>query len=200
MKDEVYKSERWIEHPENFFRYVDKYQDIYTGRNSHGGWYIDPFQNDTVSGVVYQLTGKKGKPRYIAGHEDGYNEEYVKFNVRNVFDEKEDAARDADEMARIYAEKSVEDYVKTHAEDAIEENKREIKEICKVIKEICLELRNIRKSVWKPKQMGFQEEWKGMSQILYHAVISDIKNKIKEIQNLRKDIKKYQDNPSWPWY
>lgn len=200
MKDDVYKSERWIEHPENHFRFVGKYQDIYKGRNSHNGWYLDPFQQDTVSGVVYQLTGKKGKPRYIAGHEDGYNEEYVKINFRDIFEEKEDAAREADEMARIYAERSCEDYIQTNAEDAIESNKHEIAELKKIVKEICFELRNIRKSVWKPKQMGFKEEWKGLSQILYHAVVDDIRNKIKEIQELRKEIKKYEDNPSWCWY
>ena len=199
MKDDVYKSERWIEHPENHFRFVGKYQDIYKGRNSHNGWYLDPFQQDTVSGVVYQLTGKDKKPRYIAGHEDGYNEDYVKINVRDIFDEKEDAAREADEMARIYAEKSVEDCIETHAEGAIEENKHKIKEIREIIKEICLELRNIRKSVWKPKQMEFKEEWKGLSQIIYHAVISDIKSKVEEIQSLRKEIRKYEDDPSWCW-
>jgi len=200
MKDDVYKTERWIEHPENHFRYVGKYQDIYKGRNSHDGWYLDPFQHDTVSGVVYHLTGKKGKPRYIAGHEDGYNEEYVKLNVRNVFEEKEEAEREADEMARIYSERSREDYIENHAEDIIESHKHEISELKKIIKEICFELRNIRKSVWKPKQMGFQEEWKGMSQIIYHAVVDNIRNKIKEIQSLRKEIKKYEDDPSWCWY
>jgi hypothetical protein len=185
MKDDVYKTERWIEHPENHFRYVGKYQDIYKGRNSHDGWYLDPFQHDTVSGVVYQLTGKKGKPRYIAGHEDGYNEEYVKFNVRNVFEEKEDAAREADEMARIYSERSVEDYIQTNAEDAIEQRKDEIKEIRKVIKEICFEFRN---------------EKSRMSQIIVHAIISDIRNKVKDIRFLLKEIKKYEDDPSWCWY
>ncbi|MDD5059463.1 MAG: hypothetical protein WC516_09985 [Patescibacteria group bacterium] len=185
MMEEVHKPERWIEHPENHFRFVGKYQDIYKGRDSHNGWYMDPFYNDVSYGIVYQLTGRKGQTRYVAGCSDGYdNDAYSKINVKDIFDEKEDAAREGNEMARIYAEHNFESFIKQNAEEEIDLNKQSISDIRKVIKEICLELRN---------------EKSRMSQIIYHAVVDDIRNKVKEIQSLRKEIRKYEDDPSWCW-
>lgn len=73
---------RWIENPESMgLRLVGLAHEVSPAghaymRNAveHTGWYLDPHgMGETVSGVVYQVTGKDGRARYVAGYADPWN-------------------------------------------------------------------------------------------------------------------------------
>lgn len=63
---------RWSESPADiglrFVGYADK-----LARIDHTGWFTDEFQDSTVRGVVYQLPGSNGAPRYLAGYDNADN-------------------------------------------------------------------------------------------------------------------------------
>lgn len=67
----------------------------------HTGWFLDSHQGEKARGIVCALT----HGRFLAGFEDGRGNREV---TGQVFSSAEDAARDADEQARIYAEKEYE--------------------------------------------------------------------------------------------
>lgn len=64
---------QWIETPSamglRFVGYADKISD----HINHTGWYTDAYQNETIRGVVYQLPGRNGKARFVAGHDNPDN-------------------------------------------------------------------------------------------------------------------------------
>ena len=67
-------------------------------RMRHTGWFTDNYQDDTAVGIVASLT----HGRYIAGYRWTSNDERVYFD--DVFTNEDDAARMADEHARVFAE------------------------------------------------------------------------------------------------
>ena len=67
-------------------------------RMRHTGWFTDSYQDDTAVGIVASLT----HGRYIAGYRWTSNDERVYFD--DVFTNEDDAARMADEHARVFAE------------------------------------------------------------------------------------------------
>lgn len=100
------KGERWIENPENGLRRVgfcDNF--LASGRTSHKGWFTEECQSGTLRGVVFRLAAKGRKPRYVAGYEA--SEEGTcgaRFDFSEIYDSETDAARAADEFARVEAE------------------------------------------------------------------------------------------------
>lgn len=73
-------SVRWIEKPEQGLRLVGLAHNVGKAGHrymndavEHSGWFLDDFQHETVSGVVYQLPGKDGKARYLVGYADPWN-------------------------------------------------------------------------------------------------------------------------------
>ena len=59
---------RWVECPERMgLRFVG-FADKLVRNAKHTGWYCDEFQDRTLRGVVYQLTGKAGRARYVYGY------------------------------------------------------------------------------------------------------------------------------------
>ena len=70
---------RWIESPESCFRFVGAVHTIARREGWRGrdwdtiGYYVDTFEHETTTPVVYQLTGRDGAPRYIAGGHDPFN-------------------------------------------------------------------------------------------------------------------------------
>jgi hypothetical protein len=188
MENDVYKSERWIDTSSITFREVGKSHTILS-RLNHTGWYLDPWYDRTSCGVVWQLTGKNKKNRYLASccdgmDRNGYDNDYFLFDVRNVYDTEEEAALYADQIAESYAERSKESYVKEYAHDKILETQEEISNLKSVIKEICLDIRNIKKNI--PKTV-------------FHSVLSDIKHKVKSLKEMRKLIKDLEENPWSIW-
>ena len=71
--------------------------------NSGGGWYTDAYCDETARGIVARIP----HGRFIAGYRWSCNNERVYF--KEVFTDENDAARMADEHARIFAESARED-------------------------------------------------------------------------------------------
>lgn len=100
----------WCERPADYLRslgFVDEMSDEGRMRGyciDHKGWFLDDdFQDEVARGVVFQLPGKNGKPRYIGGVADPCNDGPAILSLE-IFDDKTDAAHSADELARIYAD------------------------------------------------------------------------------------------------
>lgn len=106
---------------------ADKPRGRIWSRRDSCGWYTDPdgdvFKDGTglCWGVVYQLAGRKGESRFVAGYQMGGCDDGPMLDLRRVYVEPRDqpgywtdspramdaareAARAADEMARIAAE------------------------------------------------------------------------------------------------
>lgn len=109
------KQLRWIEKPESKgLRFIGLAHDVAPRLVEHKGWYTDEFQNETVSGVVYQLTGKDGVSRYLSGYADPYNCDkngrgpallsLEIFADTDSDEAKRDAAGNADHIAKRFAE------------------------------------------------------------------------------------------------
>lgn len=96
-------------------------------RMRHTGWFCDAHQEDKARGVVVRLP----RGRFLAGYAAEYRGIY-EVSVQ-VFSTAEDAAHDADEQARIYAEAEYE-YSEVWREgailrDVIEEKKNDVFEL-----------------------------------------------------------------------
>lgn len=113
-------------------------------RIDHKGWYTDSFQDDTMRGVVYQLPARNGKEQFLAGTEWSCNDEIVLF--LDVHDDKEDAARMADEHARVTSELYREDDEKQRAEQRKEEIAEKLKTLRTDRKAMQTELKTVCKS------------------------------------------------------
>lgn len=92
----------------------------------HTGWFLDACQNEEARGVVVRLP----HGRFLAGFEDGRGSWRC---AGQLFDTPEDAAHDADEQARIYAEAEFE-YNEAWQEgailsDVIEKKKNDVVEL-----------------------------------------------------------------------
>ncbi|OQM74934.1 hypothetical protein [Manganibacter manganicus] len=118
-KERGSKHMRWIEKPSTCgLRFVG-YADKIAGLN-HSGYYVDNDQNEIVRGVVFQMPGRNGHARFIAGYEDWNNGKAdsdgpVSLDFGEVISEfvgsygddnagTRDAARAADQIAEWVAE------------------------------------------------------------------------------------------------
>lgn len=112
------KRAAFVEKPESFgLRFVG-YADEICGRSiGHTGWYCDDSQYEKYRGAVFQIPGRKGESRFIAGYQESYNGGYV-IDFETVFREPRgdyadatdlDAARDAARAADQFAEWNAED-------------------------------------------------------------------------------------------
>jgi hypothetical protein len=70
--------------------------------SKHTGWFTDPDQDETARGIVASLP----HGRFIAGYFLSMNDERVYFP--DIFDDEQDAARMADEHARVIGEQESE--------------------------------------------------------------------------------------------
>ena len=124
-----------MESPEYHFRFTGLAHDLI--RLRHTGWFTrNNNYDETARGVVYQMTAKDGSERFIAAMADPCNSEKdgrgpcaVEVNEHGqpfVYDDKEEAARNADRFSEIYAESEREDDAKQTAEMLIESKKEEI--------------------------------------------------------------------------
>lgn len=97
----------------------------------HTGWYRDAHCSETYAGHVWQLPARNGEPQYLAGYVDadaGYSVLDVSRGRIAIFSDKEDAARAADELARIHAEHEKEHnerWQEAHDKDEEREEARE---------------------------------------------------------------------------
>ena len=94
---------RWIENAGRGLRLVGFADEIYRGID-HKGWYTrEDDMDETLRGIVYQLPARHGVEQYVHGYADPCNEgaAYLCFDLD---DDKEQAARNADRVAEIFAE------------------------------------------------------------------------------------------------
>lgn len=64
---------QWIEKPASMgLRFVG-YCDEICSHIGHTGWYTDAYGNESIRGVVYQLPGRNGRARFVAGHDNADN-------------------------------------------------------------------------------------------------------------------------------
>lgn len=122
-------TQRWIENPEACgLRFVGLSHNVgkagyaYThDAVNHTGWFLSDLQDETVSGVVYQVSGRKGRARYVAGYADPWNTDseghgpafldlsMIHETIRDCSYDPSPGLRDAaqlgDRMAEIFAEK-----------------------------------------------------------------------------------------------
>ena len=98
---------RWIERPD--FAGLRHVADCDTG------WYLDEDGLDIVHGVVYQLPGKGGKPRYVAGYSDPFNDGPVCLSFDDIAEDERTAMRWADGIAERMAEEEREYQVASSA-------------------------------------------------------------------------------------
>jgi len=119
---------RWIERPQSVgLRFVGFADEVcrrnhaYLSGLDHGGWHTHPdHMSELVRGVVYRLTGRNGRARYVAGYADPYNPGAACLDFETIFEGEEvdpvwggcasydqgarDAARHGDSIAETMAE------------------------------------------------------------------------------------------------
>lgn len=129
-------SVRWVENPAALgFRLVGFADEI--GANSyrwsrpsidHKGWFLeDDYSSELSRGVVFQVTGRKGRPRFVAGVADPFSDGPAMIALSTFQGDTEESPRDnsgareaaisADHMAESYAE-TERDYRRAYAAGA----------------------------------------------------------------------------------
>lgn len=104
---------QWYTHGGEQFRNERDAHDC-SGGPDHTGWFCDVYHNEKAIGIVAGLSHN----RFIAGYRWTSNDERVYFG--EVFTDESDAARMADEHARVFAESAMEDSEKYYAAQKLE--------------------------------------------------------------------------------
>lgn len=126
-----YTGERWIENASKGLRVVGLAYEVaranYRPRLiKHTGWYIDEYQDETVSGAVLQLPARKGMPQYLAALADPFNDDAYNVDFSETFDDPCEAAMRADGMSERYAELEREFQREESAKQRIEDISEEL--------------------------------------------------------------------------
>lgn len=129
---------KWCENLTGYFRNVTDAHDLI--RLGHTGWYVDIRNDETTKGQVLQLPARHGKTLFMAACTDPCNANTGIVELC-LYDDKDTAARGADQLAERYGEDCREDDLKSHAEAHIEELKQEITDTRTHIKELVAGLR-----------------------------------------------------------
>lgn len=94
----------FCECPDTYLRRVG-FADQHSRAIKHTGWWLtDDGDGESARGVVFQLPARNGKPRFISGIADPFNNGAAIISLE-LFDDKADAAINADWLAERYAEK-----------------------------------------------------------------------------------------------
>jgi hypothetical protein len=94
---------RWFEHADRDFRRVG-FADEINRYIRHCGWFADDCQDSVLRGVVYRLPTRQGKPAFLYGYADPWNDGAALLALKTA-DNESDAARWADRIAELEAEK-----------------------------------------------------------------------------------------------
>lgn len=130
---------RWVENVSDGLRKVGDAHKIV--RLNHTGWFTDVFQDETVHGEVYQLPARAERTLYVPAVNDPCNDDCACLDFTSVTDDKEEAARRADQMAERWAEEAREYSAKDQAEQRIEAINEEIEELYKDFRRISRAIR-----------------------------------------------------------
>lgn len=168
----------WCEHADEVFRSIE-YVDRLDSGMRHRGWYINSFQDEVARGVVLRLSSG----RYAAGVADPYN-----FNdetmcgscvveIGDVYADRDDAIKFADQIAKAYADDAKEHDAKQQAEQRIEEH---LESITRIRGEIINLIRAIKRST--------------LDALICERLRSDVRSMLAEKSQLFRSIKKLRDN------
>ena len=132
-------SQNWYSHAGEHFRNEKDANDC-AGGLDHRGWYTDSEGYDKAVGIVASLT----HGRFIAGYRWTSNSERVYFD--GVYTDESEAARMANEYARVFADSAREDSARYEAmraaEDTVEE-KRKVARLAIMARNVSLEHREM---------------------------------------------------------
>lgn len=132
--DGRYREPVWYTHDGAHFRHEQDADKALSRRLDHTGWYTDDTQDNLAIGIVAALP----HGRWLAGYRLTNNDERVYFAA--LHDTKEDAARMADEHARVYAEQAREDDARYREAQSLEDdNERDARRLaeCRVLRHNC---------------------------------------------------------------
>jgi hypothetical protein len=136
---------RWIENASRGLRITGTSEQI-LGRRYAGAWYVDNFQSDTCKGTVLQMPARHGESRYFAAVTDPWNADCYIVDM-DATNDKEEAARWANDFAERYAEDCREDDARQHVEMAAEDAHEAIRTARAQHRAIVAELRAARAAV-----------------------------------------------------
>lgn len=170
---------RFVEDLSGYFRNVQKAHDII--KLDHTGWFTDNFNEQTCHGIVVQLPARNGEPVYLYGVNDPNNKNtgMIAWQKCEWTNDKETAARWADDMAKYYAEANRESEAEETATTQIAEARERIVEIRTELRVLSAEVRQQSAVLTKP---------------ICDVLRREMKNLRAESHKLWKRIKKLQDN------
>jgi len=167
---------RWCENLSGHFRETGKAHELI--RLNYKGWFVDNFQDSSTRGLVLQLPSRKGKSLYLAACTDPWNKNCGIVEMC-FYDEKEEAARAADQLAECYAEDAREDDLKQLAESEIAQLKTSIKSTRKHIRTLVTGIRQSKVST---------------------VVCQQLRNDVRRLrQQVREQLARIQKIQSEPW-
>jgi hypothetical protein len=116
----------WYTHTGAIFR-SEQYAETMDSAIRHCGWFTNRDGDEVARGIVGRLT----HGRFVAGYEWSCNGERIYFD--KIHDDECDAARMADEHARVFAERAVADDARFNAmiaaENAVEDAKHQLRKL-----------------------------------------------------------------------
>jgi hypothetical protein len=186
----------WSEDREKYYcseippgcREVGSAEDIL--RLRHTGYYTDREGRGLCYGVVVQYPARNGIPRYYAAIEHKDYDSVTLF-LGTVFDEKEDAAREADECASIEAESFRESEEEDMAEQKMGEAVTELKD--SRIKCLCL-LREVRAERTDDNGVKRNKPEQFDQPNIFEACLAQIRSLRRDMKQARKQIKELKEN------
>ena len=167
---------RWCENLSDHFRETGEAHKII--RLRYTGWFVDNFHDSSTRGLVLQLPSRQGKSLYLAACSDPWNNDCGIVEMC-FYDEKEAAARAADQLAERYAEDSRADDLKQMAETEISELKASIKSIRRHIQTL---VTGIRQST--------------VSTVVCEQLRGDVRRLRQQVREQLARIEKIESNPA----
>lgn len=136
---------RWIEDTQRAgLRLVGTYDEIMRRnerRADHTAWFVDPWQEETATPVVYQLPARNGRSVFAYGYDDWNNKGAAFLCFDNDADDEIEAARFADSLTERMSEAEREYQEAWQAGRQFESLADDIKDARTVIRELAAELR-----------------------------------------------------------
>ena len=143
------------------------------------GWYVDDY-GDIVQAAVWQLPGRNGKPIFVSGYKDFYNEGAALIDFDCFIDDERGAINRANGMAENYADQQREHNAAYQREQEIDELKSNISSELKRGIAIIQDAKRIRKALCETTALRDM-----LSNALFElrSDIAEMRTKITELEN-----------------
>lgn len=206
------KRMRWIENPADCgLRFVG-YADECSGAVTHTGWYLDHdgHTGESVRGVVYQLPAKNGRPRFVAGYADPFNDGPVCLSFDDVVEGERDSysnyAKDNPEAmtAASWADSIAESYADNEKDYREAFDKAQICEDCdsrlSVIRAQVLEIIRELKKFRSPSACALTRDELSACMNAIEERLQELLSERSELQRKRQTIiDDYRDQPGFDY-